>query len=291
MASTRKQLRTQIRSALGDFPTNQAVLAALVNASTETFTFAAGEEAHFKLNSDLEIESEVCHIRDINTTAHSLTVTRGYFGSTAAQHALGTVCSALHIFSDFELNVLFNQAVRSLWPRVWFERQVVHSALTNASVLDYTLAQTHIIEVEIESGTDSGKYYPLRMIELARILSETNTWATIIRFHAYPPGNRRLRYRYAAKVPLPATDTEEIWAEDLIPGLSQYLVFQTAALASAALQGRRAHYAQYSTAVEERVGDVDMMIRNRFAFQNSADVLMSQIARPLPPPWPTRRRR
>jgi len=297
MATTRAQLRNSIRDVLHDWPVNRAPLAAQVTAAATDFTFASQAETElFKKGYCCEVESEVCMVTVVDGAGKHITVTRGYRGTTAAVHLASSVITSTDLFTDNELNRNISSAIRFSWPAIWLPRRVVHSSQTAAGTLEYELANTNLFELEMDDGSGRGTYRPMHNITLSQVMAAAGTPTpveslhTIVTFHSQPPEGRNLRYFYADRVPDLTSDTAELWFESFEPAITEYLMWQAASLAAADLIGQRMRFHEYSVAVQDRVADVDAIIRSRFAYQNSAQVVLASIRRPLPPIWAQRRR-
>jgi len=291
MASTRRDIRNRLRSLLNDFPYDSAPLAADITAVDFELSFGSDDIAKFKDGYDVEIEEEVCRVTNVDVANGKIQAMRGHLDSEPESHSEGETVRCLNLFSDFELNRHISKAIRSTWPRLWYEKRVVHSETIQSEKIEYELGNANMMRLEVEDSPGSGTYVLLRNAECYRFVDDQSAEHSVVVLRWPLPVGCHLRYLYAAAIPDLTIDAAELKYETINPGVSEFIELQAAANAAYELMARRMRFHEYSVAVAERVADVDAIIRARFAYQNGADVRMADIKRPLPPIWPTRWRR
>jgi len=132
--ATRSDLRTAIRSLLRDWP-DQDILAAAITTTTAT-TLTCTDYTKYKTGQIIELDSEVMRIQSISTT--TLTITRGYMGTTAATHVISSIIYIPILWPNYELNLVINQAIIWLRPEVWTADEI--SLLVAADVVAVDLS-------------------------------------------------------------------------------------------------------------------------------------------------------
>lgn len=116
---TRAGLRNKIRDKLNDWWINQDSLnhGGTLNATDTSFTASDGSKFH---EGDLiEIDTEVMKVTGVST--NTITVIRGYKGSTAATHADTTAIYIVNEWTSVEYNDAITEAFNRLHPYIFNE--------------------------------------------------------------------------------------------------------------------------------------------------------------------------
>lgn len=114
MAITRSDLRDKIRDKLSDWWVDQDQLNGSINSSVTSATVDDGSKFHE--GDIIEIESEALKVTNVST--NTLTIIRGYAGTTAATHADDSVVYVVNEWRTNEINDAVASAFRGLFPLV-----------------------------------------------------------------------------------------------------------------------------------------------------------------------------
>jgi len=118
-------LSTELRYRLNDWHDLSSVAdAGGINASATTITVPAGEELQFKVDGEglIEVAStspalpETMRVRAINETLHTISVARGWLGSTAVAHAQNAQIKIFDEFADLVLKTASTRPSRRSGP-------------------------------------------------------------------------------------------------------------------------------------------------------------------------------
>lgn len=101
-------------------------------SSGNTVTIASADTAHIQIGFEVQLEDEIMLVRDIDSTLNTLTVLRGFRGTTAASHVQNTSISIYPMFSDRQVNGWIDRGIRNLWPEFYIKKfEDVFQFLTN----------------------------------------------------------------------------------------------------------------------------------------------------------------
>jgi len=152
----REDYRDRLRKRIRDWPKRDALGAAIANTTITTFTATIG--ALYEKGGVVRVDSEEMLVRDINAT--TITVIRGWNGTTAATHLISAAVDIFQFFSDEELNQVLEGAIRGLWPDVFAKTVDTTLTLTIGTYLydvpaAVTNAQGIIVDLEYYTDSDS----------------------------------------------------------------------------------------------------------------------------------------
>lgn len=275
-------LSTELRYRLNDWHDLSSVAdAGGINASATTITVPAGEELQFKVDGEglIEVAStspalpETMRVRAINETLHTISVARGWLGSTAVAHAQNAQIKIFDEFADLVLRDCLNKAIETLWPD-WYRVVQVTAGPTQEAVREYTLIGAWIGLIEMEN--DEGNYTPVRGVHLLR----DDPWMgdpaafvqeQILCFHYDPPAGRNLRYWRAEAVRGSLTKADdELSPAEIDPRVVEYVILRAAHIAWQRKVTQRGRFTRLSASAADRIADTDTAMRLAYSFLNEA---------------------
>lgn len=161
MATNRAQARLAIRELLKEFYDQDTV--ATGGISSSALTLPVNNPTRYKIGSMIQVESEYMKVEAIDTNASTVTVQRGYLGSTAAAHLINAIILITPEVTDRMLNYAINDAISNTYANrdlgdmgIWIN-VVDTSLVTSISTREYTIpagfaTDSFIIEILDESG-------------------------------------------------------------------------------------------------------------------------------------------
>lgn len=136
MATTAAEAINRTRRLLRDWGADQDVLTASCNSSTTSLTVADATTAKYTGNWIVEIESEQILVK--SGSGSTLTVARGYAGSTAASHASGATILIRPAFYATEILDGINEGIQACFPLIY--KAYTDEALTTSdSTYEYAV--------------------------------------------------------------------------------------------------------------------------------------------------------
>lgn len=198
----RSECRAELRKRMRDWYTPDVLAAAIVSTTATTFTATLGE--YYKKGRVISIEDEEMLVRDVAT--NTVTVVRGWHGTTPATHVINTPVRIFNFFSDAELNSYINRAVKSLWPDI-YARGIDESITLASSTYKYSvptgITTARGVITDVEYLSDDGRATPMQF----------EVWGDYIYTRYSTDATARLKYVYP--YPVPATDAATIAIEDM----------------------------------------------------------------------------
>ena len=117
MATTLDTLVQRTRRFVRDFPTSLDALSASITSAATTATVSTGTQFNSAGNQIIEIDYEAFLLKSVST--NTLTVTRGYAGSTPATHASGATVLIAPAFMSVEIIDALNATKDEMFPLVY----------------------------------------------------------------------------------------------------------------------------------------------------------------------------
>lgn len=226
----------------------------------------------FKKNDIIEIGSEVLRVTAVST--NTLTVRRGYMGSTAATIADNAVVwRRTHGWTDFELNTLINAEVNKLKPDIYYEATDSTSEETNSTR-----------RYEIPSGIDD-----LVAIYFNYTSDDDDTTERWVLIKDWYEENGYVFFGFTPSTGLPIKFVGKKWQAELTADDTTWnlhdkakdaVVHLAAACAIASYCARRSRYTKYATVMNERASNVDELMRTAYFFRQEGEKLKSEVPRP-----------
>lgn len=136
MATTVAEAINRTRRLLRDFGAGQDALTASVTSSATTLTVADASTAVYTGNWTVEVDNETMLV--VSGTGSSLTVRRGYAGSTAASHASGATVLIRPAFFSTEIVDGLNEGIHACYPLI-YKAYSDTSLTTSANTYEYTV--------------------------------------------------------------------------------------------------------------------------------------------------------
>jgi hypothetical protein len=168
------------------------VLSATITSGATTFipTYALGG---IQKNKIVAMELELMLVINVDATTSTVTVVRGYLGSTAASHASGTLITVSPVVSDYQIFQALNEDLDDLSSPLngLFKISTVGPFTYNISTRGYDLAADVIDIVDVRYhglGSPLKRYPKLTRYEIVRGQSATD----------FPSGVGMIIYSYAA---------------------------------------------------------------------------------------------
>lgn len=168
--------------------------------SGDTSVVVAYDLGSLRTGSVFEIESELLYIWEANPTTKTLTVERGYAGTTAASHASGTICVVSPRFPRAQMLDAVNAELDDLSSTANGLFKVVTASLSyNGSDRQLNLAgATDVLElIDVRLRYLPDDYPIIRGVRLQRDLPTTDFASTfsIVFDDAMQAGTIRVRYK------------------------------------------------------------------------------------------------
>lgn len=135
MAVTRLQLRNRVRRRIRDFYKDSDTLNEAVDTSETDIDVTDGTK-YYK-GAIIQVDDEVMLVT-ADPSGNTITVLRGFRGSTAAAHDNAQTVYIVDKFSDFEINSLLDDVIIDGFP-ILFSYIVDETATTDADALEYDI--------------------------------------------------------------------------------------------------------------------------------------------------------
>lgn len=226
----RSECRAELRKRMRDWYTPDVLAAAIVSTAATTFAATLGE--YYKKGKIVGIEDEEMLVRDVAT--NTVTVVRGWHGTTPATHVISTPVRIFNFFSDAELNSYINRAVKSLWPDVYgrdVDEQITLVSGTYKYEVPAEITDALGVITDIERLTDDERGIPLPF----------EVWGEYIYFKYAPDAGARIKYIYP--FPVPAADDDDI----ATPDASELVILEAQVSTWEAVMCDRDKYERYVT--------------------------------------------
>jgi hypothetical protein len=127
-------LHDRVRRAIGDYPAFDVTTSA---PNTAAATFTSANTAAYQVGQTIAIDQEQMFVTAVGAT--SISVTRGWRGSTAASHATSTPVLLSPQFGPQDILDALNEGLRAIWPYFfkWVEDETVST--TSDLQADYAM--------------------------------------------------------------------------------------------------------------------------------------------------------
>lgn len=207
--ASRAEYRKGLRQRLRDWPKKDVLASDISSATATTFTATIG--SLYEKGGTIRIDDEEMLVRNIST--NTITVMRGWNGTTASTHTQNATVYIFRFFSDEELNRFIEAAVRALWPGLYAEGLDTTTTLSiDTYEYDYPTAIADvggtIVDAEAREDVDTpGTPVPFRL------------WGGKIRLPRDYSGTLCVYYIYP--YPVPADDNTDIG----VPTVNDELVY------------------------------------------------------------------
>lgn len=281
MAKNRLQLRNLIRDNILAWPEHITALNGDITAVATSIVVT--DSTAISPRQLLEIGTETIMVRAVDTATHTLTVLRGYQGTTAATHSNGDTVNVFPWWgwTDSQLNALLDISFDFCWPKIWYGKYYANTVSDGAREFGAPDAVRfpegeQIIELEFYSTADT-KWVPCYR------------WAQLndrIKLDVAVSGDTQARMYCAGKHDKLTDDTTTLFNDDPVPTLVAY----TTKLALERLLANRTRYTEYSAALNDRASTPDELARQVYHFYNQAILARDEAARPFPPGFANIRR-
>jgi hypothetical protein len=280
MPADKDQLRTEIRRKIAAWPLRKPTVSGTLSASATTVTLNSTSGIAQRLL--LEVDSEIMLILDV-PSATTLTVLRGHFGTTAAAHSSGAICSIFppYGWTNIEVNEGIRHAIQWLknepfpsWTHkfftgTWPANQA--SVSISDTIASWPRGEGLVFSLYIKGSADGD---PTRFLRLDNWQQRQNSITIPSPF----PEDKTFRIEVARFQPQLPNETEELDSDDYeIP-----MVLYASYWLLKSLQGNRVHFVEYSAALNERASTPDELLRTIFDFKNQADLAKRDIYQPIP---------
>lgn len=276
MAINRADLRLAIREILKEFFDNDTIAVGGITSSATTLPVTT--IARYKIGDVLQVESELMKVEGLDSTVTpaTLTVQRGFRGSTAAAHIAAVAIRITPEVTDRMLNYAINTAIADTYSNpdrgdmgIWYE--VVDTTLTtSSSTREYTLpsglATTHFI-VEIRDG--SGNY---------QITRDYRVSGTKLVFGGDLIAGYTIRISGMAYQAQLSDDTTTLTLSD---EQSEFIKYSGALAILEMRLGPRIKATEYSAAVNDRAGQPNDMVLVIGHFRNKQDLIKRRESKPM----------
>lgn len=136
MATTVAEAINRTRRLLRDFGATQDALTASVTSSSTTLTVADASTATYTANWAIEVDNETMLV--VSGSGTSLTVRRGYAGSTAASHASGATVLIRPAWYSAEIVDGINEGIHACYPLI-YKAYSDTSLTTTLNTYEYTV--------------------------------------------------------------------------------------------------------------------------------------------------------
>lgn len=194
MATTLDTLVVRTRRFMRDFPVAQDTLSASLAASATTATVVNGAQFPATGNQVIEIDYEAILLKSVAT--NTLTVTRGYAGSTAASHTAASTVLIKPAFLTVEIIDALNSTKDEMYPLVY--KTVQDTSLTADGVTyEFTIPNLdsvpmqHIWKIDLKQTGDPAyrgiDYWEIRRGSTPKIKFRSPPPAGTLRVHGYGP--------------------------------------------------------------------------------------------------------
>jgi hypothetical protein len=131
-------LADRVRRAADDWPALDVTTAQAINTATAV---AVNVPNNYKVGNTICLDQELLYVSSVNgtTSGSTLTVVRGWRGTTAATHASGVPVLINPMYGPAEILDAMNEGLRQLWPFFfkWVEDET--TTLTSDTQADYAI--------------------------------------------------------------------------------------------------------------------------------------------------------
>lgn len=278
MPKTRLQIRNSVRHKLGAWPEVYTTLNGAVSSTTTT-SIIVTDSTGIAPRMLIEVDSETMFVKSISV--NTLTVYRGFHGTTAATHTDTADVNAYQPFgwTNTQINLGIDSATTYLssdpfplwnmkfytgtWPANTYEVDLSNS------IIDSPQAVGMVLKVEFYDDSTPTKKVPITNYEQNK---------SILRVAALFSEARTFRVKLANFQGRLANDSSQLDAndyEDVVVLFTSYWMLKD-------LQGSRVKYIEYSASLNERASTADELLRTSFDFKNQADLMKRAYHQPIP---------
>jgi hypothetical protein len=194
MATTLDTLVQRTRRFMRDYPVAQDALSASITSFATSATVSTGTQFNQTGNQVIEIDYEAILLKSVS--ANTLTVTRGYAGSTAATHASGATVLIRPAFLAVEIIDAINSTKDEMYPLVYKTAQDIWLT-ADGTTYEFTVPSIdsvpmqHIWKIDLKQTGDpayrSVDYWEIRRGATPKIKFRFPPPSGTIRVHGYGP--------------------------------------------------------------------------------------------------------